>query len=276
MLYPAKIKEANEVLRELDGLFRGSNSRQKFEWRWSSDLWALVPLLDGDGDQRYQILCVCGADVKVHRATCDGIFAARILMEKCYMTEEFGPLASYRDMWVLCRWNPPPSIEDWRSAMGTDVDYPANGRYLPVSKGQQCVVIPPRTPPDEYVPVSRLVVRMMRANLEEHMKAKANATAKRLLPRMDAKGNMIEEPDKDAPFWQIRDRIRNSRPNFDPSATVGYGGKTGVEEKRAVIHQSDRSLADPNGPLAREMRRPQEELRKAYQELAHANSNQRD
>jgi hypothetical protein len=85
---------------------------------------------------------------------------------------------------------------------------------------------------------------------------------------MDGKGNMIEEPHKKARFWDIKDRIKESMLKFDPATTVGYGGKTGRGDKhRPKLHYSDRSLADPSGPLARELEKPVQELAK---ELANA------
>jgi len=268
MLSPEAIKMANQVLRDLDAIFPGPSDYQKFKWCWSTDLWALVPVLDDNGSQKFEFICPCGTDVKVHSAACQGMTEARILMEKTYMTDEFGPLASYRNMWALCRWNPPPSIEEWRNSMGTDVDYPANGRYLPVSKeGGVAIVIPPRAVPSEYVAISQLVVRMLKANREKWLLEQQNKEIKRELPHMDAKGNMIEEPHKGARFWGIKDRIKDSMLKFDPATTIGYGGKTGRGDKPKRLHYSDRSLADPNGRLAREMEKPVRELAK---EIANA------
>lgn len=266
MIPPESIKRANVVLRDLDALFPGDNTYQKFKWSWSSDLWALVPALDGNGDQRFEFICQCGTDVRVHSASCDRLTEARVVMEKAYMCDPFGPLESYPNLWVLCRWNPPPPLAMWRSSMGTDVDYPANGRYLPVDKGGIPVVIPPRAAPTEHEPISHLVVRMMRAHIEKLREEESKKEIKRELPRLDAKGNMIEEPHKGARFWQVRDRIHDARPRFDLTATVGYGGKTGRGDKPATVHRSDRSLADPDGALAREMQRPVEELRHALEQ----------
>lgn len=263
------LRDANRILQDLNGVFPGDDSHQKFKWCWSSDLWALVPVLNDNGEQRFTFTCACGTDVKVHSINCAGITEANILMSKCFMTEEYGPLASYRNMYVLCRWVPPPSPEEWKSSMGTVTDYPAAGRYLPVSNNMATVVIPPRTDPDEYAAVSRLVVRMMIKNIENYKLAQQDTSIKRELPRMDAKGNMIEEPHKDAKFWKIRERIHDSMSTYDPAATVGYGGKTAQGHKpKTRVFKSDRSLADPTGPLARELKRPVEELAK---ELAKRN-----
>lgn len=265
MIPPQSIRTGNQILRDLDAIFPGNNSFAKFQWRWSSDLWSLVPALDDNGDQKFEFICNCGADMKVHSITCTGITEARIKMEKVYMVDTYGPLESYPNMWVLCRWVSPPSREEWANSMGTTQDYPETGRYLPVSKdsGMGHVIIPPRATNDEHVSISRMVVNKLRENYEKYLLAEANkdTNTKREVPVMDKRGNMIIPPHKDAKFWGIRDRIKDSMLKFDPSSTTGYGGKTalGHQPKRRV-HQSDRSLADPTGPLARELKRPVEEL----------------
>jgi protein-tyrosine-phosphatase len=213
--------------------------------------------------------------MQIHSASCAGITRANVLMEKAYMVDDFGPLASFPNMWVLCRWVAPPSIEEWKASMGTDIDYPSHVRYLPVGKdGHGVVCIPPRTGPEMYPEVSRLVVRMMTQNIERYKQEQANKEIKRELPRLDARGNMIEEPHKGSKFWQVRDRIKNSRPTFDIGATVGYGGKTQLGHKPSHhnIHRSDRSLADPSGKLAQLMRAPVDELKEATKELINGNS----
>lgn len=264
------IERANEVLLDLNGVFPGDDSHQKFKWLWSTDLWSLVPELDGNCEPKYSFRCPCGLDIKVHSATCTGITQATMRMSKCYMAEEFGPLASYRNMWVLCRWNPPPSPDEWKSAMGTFEDYPASGRYLPVSLDLRTVVIPPRAGEDDYLPISRLVVCKLVENIEKFKLAEEEKKiAKRQLPRLTAKGEMIEEPHKDAPFWKIRDRLKDKMHKYDPSATVGFGGKTQQGHKHnPKVHRAEESLAHPDSPLMREMRKPIEELAK---ELAKKN-----
>lgn len=276
MLNPAAIQHANVVLRDLDGVFSGDDSYQKFKWLWSSDLWSLVPILDANGEQQMQFTCSCGVDRKVHSVNCTGITEANVLMEKCYMTEDYGPLASYRNMWVLCRWVPPPSIEEWKSSMGTAEDYPAHGRYLPVDKDGITIVIPPRARPEEYTAIARLIVQKFTAHHEAYVAAqKLPVEHKRELPRMDKRGNIIEPPHKDAKFWQVRDRIKATRPTFDLTATTGAGGKTGRGHtgQKPNVHYSTSSLADPNGPLAREMQKPVDALREAQKELINGNRN---
>jgi hypothetical protein len=276
MLSPQSIILANQVLRDLDAMFPGDNTLQKFKWCWSSDLWALVPALDDNGNQRFEFTCDCGVDVQVHSVNCNGLTEARVLMEKAWMIEPYGPLASYPHMWVLCRWNPPPSLSAWKSSMGTDVDYPATGRYLPVSNDCSVVVIPPRATPKEHVMIARLTVHKLRENYEKWKLAESTKEIKRELPRMDAKGNMIEEPHKDAKFWSIRDRIKNAMPRFELASTIGYGGKTGLGHKPhrppPPVRHARESLADPRSPLSRELKHHAEQLAK---ELAHARNDKR-
>ena len=220
-----KIARSNEMLRELDPYFEHADGiHPVFQWQWSEDMHSLVPAYTSDGDVVYEYRCQCGIDVQVHSATCKGTIAKTKLVRVPMFGLE-GEFQSYANCWVLCNWAAPPPKSDWIDMMGTDEDYPAGGRYVPVHRGLACMVIPPKAQPSEYEPATRLVISQIKQHVAEWRGDMARAVAKsrRLdLPIEDEKGNVVREPDKDSPFWQYVDAAKEKMLKFNPDGMVGY------------------------------------------------------
>lgn len=224
------IRRANEMLRELDGVFPGGDGvHQQFQWKWSEDLWTLIPQYEmksnGEAEPIMEHRCGCGVDIRVHSANCSGITIAKIKLQNVKTTGEDGEFASYKNVWILCTFVPPPLKSDWIDSMGTDEDYPANGRYLPVHRGPACVAIPPRTSPQEYERATRVVITMMREHADTWRASLRKQTEKMLelqIPIEDHKGNVIREPGQGSKYQRIKDKVKDSMRRYDPDATVGY------------------------------------------------------
>lgn len=224
------LARANTILRELDGAFPGYTPPEgKFQLRWSEDLESIVPMYemkpDGQVESVMENRCHCGTDVRVHAASCGGFVVSKVKMQKVPSFGAHGEYPSYRKVYVLCRWNPPPLLMDWVDQMGTDEDYPRNGRYLPVSRGPHLVVIPQRTPLSDLPDCARHMVGILKEQIsraEELLLAKKEKDEMLRMPIEDAKGNVIREPHKDAPFWRIKDRVKEKMRSFNPTGTVGY------------------------------------------------------
>ncbi len=220
------IEKANAILRELDAIYPSDGVHPAFQLMFADDLISIIPKFTDDGNPVMEYRCWCGIDRMVHEPDCEGVTVAKVKMQKVPSFGLEGEFSSYpKGTWVLCRWNAPPDKLDWVDMMGTDEDYPANGRYLPVHRGQACMVIPPNASAEDYVDGARLMVGMMR----EHRKTwKAEIRegidrGRRLrLPIEDAKGNVVREPDKGTPYWRHLERIREAMRLRDPDSTVGY------------------------------------------------------
>ena len=205
------IRKANEVLRELDGDFKGDGSHQKFTWRWSPDLVNLVPKVNDDGNFAYDYVCQCGKDRRVHDPDCSGIIRAKVAMTTISSLGVQSEDPRYQRCWILTRWEPPPPFDDWVEMMGSEDDYPANGRYVPVSAGRQFVYLAADVPPTEAI--SRVIVQKMRQHVaewrEEYRKELENAN-QREVPIFTPKGDIIEDASKSAPYHKIRDRLKDA------------------------------------------------------------------
>jgi hypothetical protein len=259
-----QIQRCNEVLRDLDALFPDSDTvHQKFMWKWSTDLFDVVPKFDVDGNPAYKYVCDCGTDIQVHFPHCKGILRAITVTEKMCLVDPMGPYASYPNMWMLCRWQSPELLCDWVERFGTEVDYPKNGSYRPVSRGPVCVVIPPRTAPGLFFDVTLKVMQMMRehsAKLKAELAKSAEAPPLEV-PIYDQKGVMTDAPPANAEFWKLKDRLKDVMRRYNPASTVGYGGKS----KDFQVNHSDRSLADYGSPLQRQRAQEKVEMTQEIQ-----------
>lgn len=240
MNYPSHVEKANDILRDLDGVFPGYIPPDgKFQLKHRDELVSLVPeyIDNGYGQMEpvYDYLCGCGLNIQVHNLECDSSAVARIRLQKVSMFGLGGQFPSFRYVqWALCNWQPPPAKEDWARSMGTERDYPANGRYLPVHRGPLPIVIPPSTPPDMYVPWARVVVNRMTEHtltFEESLKKEDEKSKALKVPIFDSRGNVIREPDRNAKYWQIKDRIKEKMRHFNPTGTVGYTKAIAAQEK---------------------------------------------
>lgn len=234
-----QILKANEILRELDAVYPGGDGvHPQFQLRWSEDLWSLIPRYEMAGDEPKPVLeyrCQCGVDVTVHSALCSRVTVAKTVLDKVKTFGLEGEFQSYSKVWVLCTWSPPPSKADWIDSMGTDEDYPANGRYIPVHRGAMCVVIPRSAVPADYPRVAGVMVKMMKEHAEK-WRGQLNEQfekARRLqFPLEDAKGNVIREPDKDTAYWRVKERVADKMRTFG-DATVGYSKSLEKGEENA-------------------------------------------
>jgi hypothetical protein len=222
------LDRANQILAELDGVFPGVNGpTPKFQWKWSGDLVSLLPKLNDSGEAEMEYRCACGTDVVVHSAECGGFTVAKIKLEKQYLAAHDGPYGSYHNMYILCRWVPPIDLDDWVNSMGTSEDYPANGRYVPVDLGGNCVALPKRTQPEQLEPVSRRVVAMLQEHTQkwrQELRDSVLASTKPVAPIYDRHNNVIAEPPKDSKYWKVRDELRDARRTYAPGSTIGYRG----------------------------------------------------
>lgn len=224
------LARANTILRELDAVYPGFTPPEgKFQIRWSEDMTALVPRYEFKANLEIgpvmEYRCACGTDVVIHQPSCGGMTIAKVKLHRVSMFGADGEYPTYRNVWVLCRWNPPPIKADWIDQMGTDEDYPAQGRYLPISKGPYLVVVPKKATAEDLPDCARLMVHMMTEQMRNMQEFRAQAKEKAEMLRMpieDAKGNVIREPHKDAPFWRIKDRVKEKMRSFNPTGTVGY------------------------------------------------------
>lgn len=265
-----EIKKSNDILRELDGLFpnlqpsgdsavkvSSDGVHQKFKWIWSSTLYDLVPAYTIDGNPIYNYYCNCGMDVKVHAASCSGMTIPVTKIVKMQLVDPNGPYGAYPNMWMLCRWNPPISKEEWIDQMGSERDYSPEGNYRPVSRGAACVVIPPRAVPSEFVATTHKIVDMMREHSQKQAEQMAETMAPKLeVPIYNQKGEMIDAPHKGAKFWALKDQLAAVMRRFNPGATVGYGKKSADFN----LQYSDRSLADHGSPLHRQREQERKEM----------------
>jgi len=225
-----QINAANLLLRELDSLYSGPKPPEgKYQWKWSEDLWSLVPeyrVSDyeaWDPQPVFVYRCKCGVDRRVHEPHCDGLVQAKVKLQKVSVTE--AEFKSFKNVWMLCTWIAPPDLDSWVNQMGTDEDYPKNGRYVPVHRGPHCMVLPPTTDPKEYVRLTQYVVKRMREHAEtwreEILKSKQKAE-RLLIPITDSKGNVLRDADPTSNYHKWRDRIKDKLRRFDPAGTVGY------------------------------------------------------
>lgn len=199
------IEQANVVLRDASTLFPDYDGiNQKYKWLWSSDLFTHIPATDDQDQPIFDYFCSCGRNVAVHDPYCVDIVQPALRMEKYYHVDDNGPLASYRNMWMLC----------------TFVD----GQYIPAMRGQACVVIPPRAGESDYVSCSQVVVRMLTehvSKLEDEKLASKEKAERVQFPEFDERtGEMTKVPHKDSSYWQIRDRLSSAMRNTD--AHIGY------------------------------------------------------
>lgn len=207
-----KLRTANGILRQLDGDFPGSDGiHQKFKWCWSQDLISLVPEFDHDGQPKYQYICQCGVDREIHSPQCSSMVRARIKMMKI---SSLGPQIEeprYRRAWMLCSWVAPPPFDAWMDMMGSEEDYPAHGRYTPVSWGKNMVALNADMPPDEEA--SWAVVRMIRQHAETWRKTVADDAEKaaaRMTPLFDKRGNLLEPAHPSSSYHQMHDRLKSA------------------------------------------------------------------
>jgi hypothetical protein len=224
------INSANLQLRELDAIYPGGDGvHPLFQWRWSNDLVSLVPqyeVVEGEARPVLDYRCRCGVNRNVHAPDCSGITVAKVRFEKTSTFGQEGQFKSYHNCWVLCRWLPPPGKDVWIDVMGTDEDYPSEGRYVPVHRGLVCVVIPPAAEPNQYSEATRVVIRMMLEHQEKwRAELQKNAEKSRLsteVPVEDENGNVIFQPGQHSKYWRIRDRVIEKLRKFNPTGTVGY------------------------------------------------------
>lgn len=225
------IRRANEILRELDSVYPGGDGvHSKFQLRWSEELWSLIPryeILNGEPVPVMEYRCKCGIDKRVHRPDCDGLVIAKTRLDKVKTFGLEGEFPAYINVWVLCSYQPPPSKEEWIHSFGTDEDYPANGRYLPVHRGPHCVCVPRKATGDDFVDAARVMVRMMRehqATWKAEFKKQMDKRLGLQIPVEDVKGNVINEPDRDAAYWRVRDKVadRIARNMGKTGGMVGY------------------------------------------------------
>ena len=96
---------------------------------------------DEEGQPVFDYICNCGTSVNVHSSSCNGLTIAKIRMVKT----KTNPLME--NVWILCRWIPPPRRGDWLEFYGTTDNYPSNGRYVPVSSNSSSITFPADNPP---------------------------------------------------------------------------------------------------------------------------------
>lgn len=105
--------------------------------------------------QVYDYVCGCGTNRTIHEPQCRTLSHAvprvqvRPLMDEPWQ----------RNSWVLCSLVHPNEVE-WINVYGTAVQYPRNGKWMPVSSGPTTLIIPRNQPPTEES--NQLVIRMMR------------------------------------------------------------------------------------------------------------------
>lgn len=206
-----RLRVANDILRQLDGDFPGSDGiHQKFKWCWSQDLVSLVPAFGLDGEIQYRYVCGCGEDRAVHAVHCSTLVRA---LPKMTQISSLGPLIEderYRRAWILSNWIAPPSLDSWIESMGTEEDYPADGRYVPVSVGRNMVSLPSDRPPSDHD--SWTVVRMVREHAgtwKQRVAEEADIMGARVTPLFDDKGNMLEPAHKTSSYHKMHDRLKS-------------------------------------------------------------------
>lgn len=238
MNYPKHVIEANEILRDLDGIYPGFTPNDgKFQLRHSTELISLIPDYEDKGDGTvepiYDMVCICGRNKTIHTRRClrKGIVVAKMRLKRVSTFGPGGQFSSFDNIYAFCCWRPPISREDWKYSMGTDADYPANGRYIPVHRGPLPITVPPKASPEEYPAIARLLVRKLAEHADRWQEEILSDTAKNQklkVPIYDQFGNVIREPDKDAPYWNIKARLAEKMRSFNPSGTVGYSKKAEV------------------------------------------------
>ena len=111
--------------------------------------------------------------------------------------------------------------------MGTDTDYPSEGRYLPVSRGAHCVGVPRSTSPEDLQEVAQMMVHMMREHrqtFEAELEASRDKARMNNIPITDQYGRPIKDPDKGSRYHRIVDRVKEKMRRFNPTGTIGYTG----------------------------------------------------
>ena len=232
-----KIARANAILRDLDGLFPNKiqtayglrdteGTPQRFKWCQARDLVTLLPELDDSGEFKYDWICPCGVDKRVHEPTCTGLSYPRTRFKQEYVLGPIMDDPKFTTAWFLCRWLAPPSIDDWIASMASEADYPANGRYVPVSRGVNYVYS--MDVPDAAI--SEQVAQFIRQHAEnwkQDLQQMKTESRKRMVPRYDAKMNVIEPADPTSPFHRVKDQIRDAM-------TVG-GHTPGAKDDVAIF-----------------------------------------
>lgn len=234
MNIPKYIKTANKILRELDSILPGFTPPEgKYKLCWSEDLFSLVPEYFNTMDDAGEVvskpvmkyICHCGVDKAVHEPDCNGYTLAKVKLQRVSTFGLGGEYPQCKNVWALCTWVAPPSEADWIDSMGTDEDYPANGRYIPVHRGQFCVVIPPKASQEEYILSAKLfVTRFSQHTVEWKKEIEENTSRGRMtrFPIYDARGNMIKDADSRSPYHRVVDRLKEKMIRFNPDGTVGY------------------------------------------------------
>jgi hypothetical protein len=239
MRIPSYIRECNDLLRrELDAIFpHGDGVHPCFELRRGSDLKSMVPVYresNGICEPVMEYRCKCGVDRVIHtfyrggpkggRRMCDGLTVAKTKMQIVSALGLEGEFSSYpKKCWVLCRWNAPPPLDVWVRTMGTDEDYPREGRYLPVHAGPQLIVIPPHAEPPDFLPATQRMIEIMKKHVltfRAQLQAQQEKDRALQIPIEDIHGNVIREPAKDSKYNRVLDRLNEYSTNSN--LQVGY------------------------------------------------------
>lgn len=213
------LRRANKVLADLDSVFAntsksgkvlGDGSHQKFIWAWSPDLIVKVPCFTDEGGFVFDYVCACGIDRRVHAPGCTGFTRAKVKMTTMSALGARAEDPQYARCWILARWKAPLPFEAWVELMHTEEDYPANGNYIPVSRGANFVYYPADQIPTAEI--SQLVVRTFRQHAAEwraEYKLELEKANQREVPIFTEKGDIIEDASKSAPYHAIRDRLKS-------------------------------------------------------------------
>lgn len=130
-------------VKRLNRMLEVELGTRDFLHAWVHDKSLVHPAIeiDGEGKDRFEILCSCGVDVSIHRPSCRMSIARKkvIVVPLC---------PQYNDQWIICR-RMFPSEAEWMKVFGTHVTYPSNGMWYPLSINGDNVVTRPHRLPSE-------------------------------------------------------------------------------------------------------------------------------
>ena len=151
-----RAKRANEIFLHEFGPAPGTNLPQ-LAWFWSEDLLMPDNVLDAAGNPILDYFCACGMNRSVHEPSCTSLSVARARMHMVKVCD------TVTRRWVLCRWQV-PNRNTWLEIYLTLDNFPAGGRYIPLSIESSLTTLPESSPPSEDD--SRLICAMIKADAD--------------------------------------------------------------------------------------------------------------
>jgi hypothetical protein len=231
-----------------------------------------IPVVNSLGEPQLDFVCGCGVNVRVHSPECNGWRPGRTRSGKLKQatlklqiqmktvplvgaalsrakirTMQVRICPDLNDVFVICKFIPPPSREAWIASMGSDQGYPSHGSYTPVSnngvtaKVQDAVLIPGTT---------SLFTRMLREHFSRTMadwEAESDLSDRKKegkVIRHPVYGSILSSPPRGANFYekeaQVRDRLTLGGHEPGKKQHVSYGPASSKSSKPSKPYGLDK------------------------------------